>query len=119
MPLGTPSCSSSPWMRPTVDVPDPLPGQMRVELGRGDTRMSEQLLDDPQVGPAFEQMRGERVTQRMRADLAGQPGSGRSRGDRRPRLLASEAATTVAEEQRAATHGLDVVQGKQCGTGAF
>src|SRR4029453_14022864 len=36
---------SSPWVRPTVDVADALPGQMRVELRGGDTGMSEQLLD--------------------------------------------------------------------------
>src|SRR6187200_2135914 len=118
MPLGTPSCSSSPWMRPTVDVPDPLPGQMGVELGRGDTRMSEQLLDDPQVGPAFEQVRRERVAQGVRADLAGQTGGGRGRRDGRPRLLAGEAPTAVAEEQRAATDRLDVVQGEQPRAGA-
>ena len=59
---------SGPRMGPTIDVPDPLPGQMRVQLGRGDTRMSEQLLDDAQVGAALEQMRRERVAERVRAD---------------------------------------------------
>ena len=39
--------------------------------------MSEQLLDDPQVGAALEQMRRERVAQRVRADPARQPGPSR------------------------------------------
>ena len=64
-------------MGPAVDLPDPLAGQVRVELGRGDTRMSEQLLDDPQVGAAFEQMRRERVAQRVRADPLGEAGARR------------------------------------------
>ena len=55
-----------PRVGASVDVPDPLSGQMRVQLGRGDTRMSEQLLDDAQVGAALEQMGRERVAQRVR-----------------------------------------------------
>ena len=69
------SPSSGPRMGPTVDVPDPLPGQMRVELCRGDTRMTEQLLDDPQVGAALEEMGGKRVAQGVRADPLGQAGA--------------------------------------------
>ena len=65
---------SGPRMGPAVDVPDPLAGEMRVQLRGGDTRMPEQLLDDAQVGPALEQMRRERVTQRVRADPVGEPG---------------------------------------------
>ena len=61
-------------MGPTVDLADPLAGQVRVELGRGDTRMSEQLLDDPQVGAALEQVRRERVAQRVRADAVRETG---------------------------------------------
>ena len=34
--------------------PDTLAREVRIELGRGDTRMPEQLLDDPQVRPALE-----------------------------------------------------------------
>ena len=62
-------------MGPAVDVPDPFAGQMRVELRGGDTRMPEQLLDDAQVGSALEQMRRERVAQRVRADPIGEAGA--------------------------------------------
>ena len=65
-------------MRPSVDLADPLAGQVGVQLGRADTRMSEQLLDDPQVGAALEQVRRERVAQRVRADPVAEP-----RGPRR------------------------------------
>ena len=63
---------SGPRMGPAVDVPDPLAGEMRVELRGGDTRMPEQLLDDAQVGAALEQVRRERVAQRVRADPVGE-----------------------------------------------
>ena len=89
-------------MGPTVDVPDPLPGQMRVQLGRGDARMSEQLLDDPQVGPALEQVRRERVPERVRADPAAEAGPSRRSGHRRPGRLARQPAAAIAEEQRSA-----------------
>ena len=59
-------------MGPAVDVPDPFAGQMRVQLRGGDTRMPEQLLDDAQVGATLEQMRRERVPQRVRADPVGE-----------------------------------------------
>ena len=36
--------------------------------------MPEQLLDDAQVGPALEQMRRERMAQRVRADPVGETG---------------------------------------------
>ena len=39
--------------------------------------MSEQLLDDPQVGAALEQMRRERVAQGVRADPVGEAGRAR------------------------------------------
>ena len=93
---------SGPRVGPAVDVPDPLPGQMRVQLRRGDTRMPEQLLDDAQVGPTFEQMRRERVAQRVRADPLGEAGPRRRALDRGPGLLARQAPPAVAEEERPA-----------------
>ena len=60
-------------MGPAVDVPDPFAGQMRVQLRRGDTRMPEQFLNDPQVGPTLEQMGRERVAERVRADPVCEP----------------------------------------------
>src|SRR5262245_29178270 len=39
-----------------------------ITLRRAQAGVSEQLLDRPQIGAALEQVRGERVTQRVRAD---------------------------------------------------
>ena len=64
--------------------------------------MPEQLLDDAQVGPAFEQMRGERVAQRVRADPLGEAGTSRRALDRGPGLLAREASAAIAQEERPA-----------------
>ena len=71
--------------------------------------MPEQLLDDAQVGTALEQVRRERVAERVRADLAAQAGALGGGGHGGPGLLAREPSTAVAEEQRPAAHRLDVV----------
>ena len=103
-------------MGPAVDVPDPFAGQVRVELGRGDTRMAEQLLDDAQVGAALEQVRRERVAQRVRADPVGQTRPAWPR-----RLTVAQACWRASrrprspEEQRTATDGLDVAEREQRG----
>jgi len=51
------------WVRLKVQLaPTPI-GYVGVQLGRGEVGVAEHLLDAAQVGAAFEQMRGERVTQ--------------------------------------------------------
>src|SRR5665811_2085975 len=101
-------------MRPSVHLPDPLAGQVRVDLRRADARMSQQLLDDPQVGPALQQVRGERVAERVRRRP---PGKARGRGGPLhdiPRLLARQPAAAVPQEDRATTvggHDLEREQG--------
>jgi len=42
-----------------------LLGQMRVDLRRPGTTVAEDLLNDPQVHPGFQQMRGEGMSQRI------------------------------------------------------
>src|SRR6185312_10796662 len=42
-----------------------LDAGMRVDLRRGNRRVSEQLLDGAQIGAGVEQMRGERMTKRV------------------------------------------------------
>ena len=42
--------------------------KMSIDLGRGYTRMAQQLLDGPQVTAGFEQMRREAVSEQMRVD---------------------------------------------------
>ena len=72
-------------MRPSVDLADPLAGQVRVQLCRGDAGMPEQLLHHAQVGPAFEQVRCETMPQRVRSHMAGQSGPRRRSAGRTAR----------------------------------
>ena len=72
--------------------------------------MPEQLLDDPQVGSAFEKMGRERVAQRMRADPVGQAGTSGGALHRGPRLLAGQPAAAIAQEERPATDRSDVME---------
>src|SRR5690606_29348205 len=44
---------------------------VRVDLGGGDVRVTEQLLYGTQVGAAVQQMAGESMTEHVRADAAG------------------------------------------------
>ena len=72
---------------------------MRVELGGGDVGVAEHLLQRAQVAAAREQVRGERVAQRVRAHLAREP---RRRGvalDDLVEALARQAAAAVVDEQ--------------------
>ena len=57
--------------------------------------MSEQLLDDPQIGTTLEQVGREGMAQRVGADLAIQTGARRRTVDGGPRLLPGEAASAV------------------------
>ena len=75
--------------------------------------MPEQLLDDAQVGAAFEQMRRERVAQRVRADPLGEAGRGRRALDRGPGLLAREASPAIAQEERPAARRCHVTEREQ------
>ena len=60
-------------MRRRVDLAQPVDRDERVDLRRRDRRVPEQLLDDAHVGPAVEQVGGERVPQHVGADPAGSP----------------------------------------------
>ena len=58
-------------VRLEVDVAAAPVGDVRVALGRPQVRVPQHLLDGAQVGPALQQVRGERVTQQMRVDTTG------------------------------------------------
>ena len=53
---------------------------VRVDLGRRQALVAEQLLDDAQVGAAVEQVRRERVPERVRRDAVREPGPARRAG---------------------------------------
>ena len=55
-------------MRLSVHVHQPPDVEVRVALGRAELRLAEQFLDRAEVGAGAEQVRGERVAKRVRAD---------------------------------------------------
>ena len=57
---------------------------MCVDLRRGEIGVAEHLLHGAQVRAAFEQMRRERVAQRVRRHPLGEPGAPRRRLDDTP-----------------------------------
>ena len=54
-----------------VDVATAAVGDVRVALGRPEVCVPEHLLDRPQVGPALEQVRRERVAEEVGMDATG------------------------------------------------
>ena len=57
-------------MKFPVNVPQPVAGDVRVNLRRADVRVAEQFLDHPQVRAVFQQMCGKAVPQHVRGDVA-------------------------------------------------
>ena len=53
----------------TIDTLQSINGYVCIELRCGQTLVSEELLDGPQVGAAVEEMRGERMPENVRAPL--------------------------------------------------
>ena len=49
-------------MKPPVDVPQPVPGYVRVNLRGADIRVAEQFLDHAQIRAMLEQVRRKTVT---------------------------------------------------------
>src|SRR4051812_28507646 len=58
----------SPRMKLLVYVHQPLRVHVRVNLGRANVGVAQELLNHPEVGSAFQQMRCKRVTQHVRTD---------------------------------------------------
>src|SRR3954468_15918906 len=65
--------AARPWMAGRVDLAEPVDGDQRVDLRGRHRRVPEQFLDDADVRPAVEQVRGERVPQGVRRDLGSDP----------------------------------------------
>ena len=73
---------------------------MRVDLRRGQALVPEQLLDDAQVRAAVEEVRGERVAQRVRRDALGQPGEPAQPIDPVAQAADAERRALVVQEDR-------------------
>src|SRR3989304_1380814 len=89
-------------MGPRVDLLDPFARQVGVQLGGRNTRMPEQFLDDPQVRAALEQVRGERVAQRVWRDVLIQARPPRRVLDGPPGGHAPQTPATARNEERSA-----------------
>src|SRR5919202_374350 len=72
----------------------------RVGLGRGQRGVAEQLLDGPQVGPALEQVGGERVPQRVRGHPAGEGDAAHGLPEAAAYVGGGQPPPTPREEQR-------------------
>ena len=93
--------SPGPRMGPSVDAAQAARRDVRVDLRRRQVGVAEELLDDPQVGAAVEEVRGERVAQRVRATHrpAGRPGPRPGAAGSGSRATPSGAPAVVDEER--------------------
>src|SRR5919109_1339125 len=95
------SVHGRPRMSAEVHVLQPLARQVRVELRGGDVRVAEHLLHRSQVAAPREQVGGEGVTQRVRADAIGEPGrDGVAADDLVEALAGQRAAAEIDEHMR-------------------
>src|SRR5574342_47907 len=60
-----------PRMILLVDLPEPLPGHLGIDLRCGDVGVAEHGLDRAEVGAVVQEMRRKRVTQGVRRDRDG------------------------------------------------
>src|SRR5213593_5180778 len=94
--------TSRPRMVPPVHLPQPARRHVRVDLRGPDVRVPEQRLHDAEVGAPGEEMRRERVAQRMRRDAAAEAGGERTTAHELPHRLARERPPAGAEEEERA-----------------
>src|SRR4249919_2997371 len=98
---GTPSAHLRPGMGVEVDLLELFAREVGVHLGGRDVGVAEHLLHGAQVTAAGEQVGGEAVAQRVRAELAGEAGlAGVALDDLVEALAAKRAAAEVDEELR-------------------
>src|SRR3954453_3887897 len=97
-------------MCPLIGLFEPRGLYPSVDLRRGDTCMSEHLLDCPQVGAAVEEVGCERMTQRMRMDASLDGGVPRPHAKATPNVGGREPPPGLREEQSLLT--ADIRQGR-------
>ena len=54
-----------------MDFFEAFPVDMGVDLGGGDVGVSQEFLDDAEIGPAFKEVGGKGVAEGMRGDFSG------------------------------------------------
>ena len=73
-----------------VNVSEPLLVNVRVDLGRSNIGMAEELLDDSQVGSILQKMSGKGVSEEVRVDFLGDARLPRSFLDDLPDTIRSQ-----------------------------
>ena len=71
---GSGSVCSSPGVELAVDLFQALVVDMGINLGGGNIRMSQQFLNDPQVGSVLKQVGGEGVAKEVWINIPGKSG---------------------------------------------
>src|SRR5574341_205129 len=83
-----------------IDLHEPVGPDVRVALRGGEAAVTEELLDHPEVRPRVEQVRRERVPERVRAHPPGNAGRGGAPPhDRVDRARRQPAAAAIHEER--------------------
>ena len=86
-------------MRAIIDLEQAIGGHVRIFLCGAERGVPQQFLDGPQVGAFIQEMSGEGMSERMRADLP-RDQSPRVAGHQAPHASGRQAAATVVEEDR-------------------
>src|SRR2546428_675096 len=97
-----PRLAARPWMCGVIHLAEVLFRHERVDLRRGDARMTQELLDHPYVGSPLEEMRRERVSQVVRRHATPDPGTGGIDGQELRARLSRKPAAARVEEHRTA-----------------
>ncbi len=86
-------------MRVAIDVEQPRSVDRGVNLGRGQARVAEQLLERPQIDAPRQQMRREAVPERVGSQAVGEAKAPPRRRDRAPHEVRVERPAARADEQ--------------------
>ena len=95
---------AGPRVEPGVDLAEPAELDPRVDLGGGDRGVTQHLLDHAEVGPAGEEVGGEAVAERVRADLRREPGGPGMLLDDRPEPDPRQRADPAGDEDLGDPH---------------
>src|SRR6266567_1923625 len=86
-------------MKLIIELLQPRPRNMRVDLRRGDVRMAKHQLDGSEVRSVLQKMRGEGVPQHMGRDMRLDPGLPRVFDDLHPERLAGHRPAAIGQKK--------------------
>src|SRR5437879_515344 len=87
-----------PWMKFPVNLAQPAAGYVSINFSGADAGVTEEFLDDAQVGAVFEQMSGETLAQHVRGDIAFDTGAADAALDAQPKRHRREGSAAFGEE---------------------